>query len=190
MKATSKDVCGRRAGLTVSEVSHAHQRMALSPRCLLIRLTTGQNSNTKKPSILKISWWRLRLPEAWGSCVSVSAWSDAENFPSEVPVGEKRRPQLDLAPCVFSCESPVIPEPTQGKTISVTEKAAPAALLLVRGGGLKRVNRATFQMKSHKFSLRNKCGRRGVGPGNPRVRWEYRLGLHWGHSRRYCVLSS
>ncbi len=35
--------------------------------------------------------------------------------------------------------------------------------------------------------LRNKCGRRGVGWGNPRVRWEYRL--HWGHSPRYSVLS-
>ena len=35
--------------------------------------------------------------------------------------------------------------------------------------------------------LRNKCGRRGVGQGNPRVRWEYRL--HRGHSPRCSVLS-
>ncbi len=37
------------------------------------------------------------------------------------------------------------------------------------------------------MSLRNKCGRRGVGSGNPRVRWDYRL--HRGHSPRYSVLS-
>ena len=37
------------------------------------------------------------------------------------------------------------------------------------------------------FCLRNKCGRRGVGWGNPRVRWEY--WLHPGHSLRCSVLS-
>ena len=34
-------------------------------------------------------------------------------------------------------------------------------------------------------SLRNKCGRRGIDRGNPRVRWEYRL--HRGYSLR-CIL--